>query len=392
MKTKKLIGLAILFILITTILSGCTYASMDIFVYPDGSGYIEGSFNYSEEMYELAIKDSGVTLNSIVNGLDVVEKNGVKYYGQTEKELFNDIDNVDDTGLYIGDVTSQTVENGDLVIQRVKGKPGQFEVIITIDPKEVNIENFYNFAKSELPDVDYDTIKRLVDSSIINLNIQLPGEITQVSGNNIGVTINNYKLNLDLMQMITQNTEKTVYKFISSTYDNTKTFKDIPIDAWYFNSVWAMSREGVIHGFEDNTFRPSDSLTYAQLCKIIANKLGYKDNKQTGYWAEGAIKFCIDKGIIESNGNINDKNYDINVSREVAVSALYRLNKQINSHKSQKESITIPDYDSISDKYKGDILQAYKYGLVNGVDEAGTFKPKDSLTRAELCVIFNNIS
>lgn len=392
MKTKKLIVLAILFIMITTILSGCTYASMDIFVYPDGSGYIEGSFNYSEEMYELAIKDSGVTLNSIVNGLDVVEKNGVKYYGQTEKELFNDIDNVDDTGLYIGDVTSQTVENGDLVIQRVKGKPGQFEVIITIDPKEVNIENFYNFAKSELPDVDYDTIKRLVDSSIINLNIQLPGEITQVSGNDIGVTITDYKLNLDLMQMITQNTEKTVYKFISSTYDNTKTFKDIPMDAWYFNSVWAMSREGVIHGFKDNTFRPLDRLTYAQLCKIIANKLEYKDDKQTGYWAEGAIKFCIDNGIIESNGDITNKNYDINVSREVAVSALYRLNKQINSHKSQKESIIIPDYDSISDKYKGDILQAYKYGLVNGVDEAGTFKPKDSLTRAELCVIFNNIS
>lgn len=392
MKTKKLIGLAILFIMITTILSGCTYASMDIFVYPDGSGYIEGSFNYSEEMYELAIKDSGATLNSIVNGLDVVEKNGVKYYGQTEKELFNDIDNVDDTGLYIGDVTSQTVENGDLVIQRVKGKPGQFEVIITIDPKEVNIENFYNFAKSELPDVDYDTIKRLVDSSIINLNIQLPGEITQVSGNDIGVTITDYKLNLDLMQMITQNTEKTVYKFISSTYDNTKTFKDISMDAWYFNSVWAMSREGVIHGFKDNTFRPLDNLTYAQLCKIIANKLEYKDNKQTGYWAEGAIKFCIDNGIIESNGDITNKNYDINVSREVAVSALYRLNKQINSHKSQKESIIIPDYDSISDKYKGDILQAYKYGLVNGVDEAGTFKPKDSLTRAELCVIFNNIS
>lgn len=47
-------------------------------------------------------------------------------------------------------------------------------------------------------------------------------------------------------------------------------FKDLPTTNVYYNAVAALVEAGVINGFEDNTYRPNDTLTRGQMAKIIA--------------------------------------------------------------------------------------------------------------------------
>jgi hypothetical protein len=47
----------------------------------------------------------------------------------------------------------------------------------------------------------------------------------------------------------------------------------------------------------------------------------------------------------------------------------------------------IPDFGYISDDYWPDVFKAYSYGIIEGVDSAHNFKPKDTITRAEIATI-----
>ena len=51
----------------------------------------------------------------------------------------------------------------------------------------------------------------------------------------------------------------------------------------------------------------------------------------------------------------------------------------------------IPDYDEISNRFKHAVLNAYAYGITNGVDANRTFNPKGELTRAQICQLFCNM-
>lgn len=51
-------------------------------------------------------------------------------------------------------------------------------------------------------------------------------------------------------------------------------FPDVPNDAWYKEAVDFVSREGLMIGYEDGTFRPNDSLTRAEAAEILMRVLG----------------------------------------------------------------------------------------------------------------------
>ncbi|SES10526.1 S-layer homology domain-containing protein [Gracilibacillus ureilyticus] len=51
-------------------------------------------------------------------------------------------------------------------------------------------------------------------------------------------------------------------------------FTDVAADAWYANYVNVLANDGVIAGFEDNTFKPSDSLTRAEFATLVVQAYG----------------------------------------------------------------------------------------------------------------------
>ncbi len=66
----------------------------------------------------------------------------------------------------------------------------------------------------------------------------------------------------------------TICAFAENT---TVTFPDVPEDADYAQDVYKLVESGVINGYTDGTFKPSGSVTRAEMAKMIGLTFGYTD-------------------------------------------------------------------------------------------------------------------
>lgn len=73
---------------------------------------------------------------------------------------------------------------------------------------------------------------------------------------------------------------------------------------------WA-EEAGIINGFPDNTFRPTDTITREQMCVILTQYAGlergaeptlFEDDDQIGGWARDAVYACRDNYLIQGMG------------------------------------------------------------------------------------------
>jgi hypothetical protein len=55
----------------------------------------------------------------------------------------------------------------------------------------------------------------------------------------------------------------------------TPTFNDVPADNWAYGYIETASAHGVISGYNDGSFRPSNSITRAQVAKMVVNASGW---------------------------------------------------------------------------------------------------------------------
>ncbi len=60
-------------------------------------------------------------------------------------------------------------------------------------------------------------------------------------------------------------------------------FSDLPTTHWAYKNVMALATRGIISGYGDTTFRPSNNVTYAECSAILVGVLGYKDDLE-GVW------------------------------------------------------------------------------------------------------------
>ena len=74
----------------------------------------------------------------------------------------------------------------------------------------------------------------------------------------------------------------------------------------YENAVTVLNNMGIVDGFGDGTFKPQDSVTRAQLCKMLVEGLGLKNQNNvvltqfsdvnTTLWSYNYIKAAVDNG------------------------------------------------------------------------------------------------
>lgn len=89
-------------------------------------------------------------------------------------------------------------------------------------------------------------------------------------------------------------------------------FKDVTPETANREAIMSLALSGVIKGVTPNTFAPDAALTRAQFVTLIARAMGVKvDNTQpTGFtdvaangWASGAVKWAADNGLVQGYGN-----------------------------------------------------------------------------------------
>ena len=111
----------------------------------------------------------------------------------------------------------------------------------------------------------------------------------------------------------------------------TKTFSDVPADAWYATAVNTLASLGMVSGDPDGAFRPNDPITRAEFC-VIALAFAYEPDNAVCYFGD--------------------------VSR--------------------------------SDWFYTYVAQAASYGWIGGYTN-GNFGPNDQITRAQVTTIVNNM-
>ena len=86
-------------------------------------------------------------------------------------------------------------------------------------------------------------------------------------------------------------------------------FEDVPEGQWYYAAILWANQEGVVDGMSPDTFAPNEDISrqdlalmlyrYAGEPTVTGDLDGFKDAGQVGDWAEEAITWAVEEGIID---------------------------------------------------------------------------------------------
>ncbi len=200
--------------------------------------------------------------------------------------------------------------------------------------------------------------------------------------------VNKANTDLDLRQMH--------FRPWGRTYVNNLTNNDVMYIGnltFYKNKPDIATHTSYMNGYEDGTFKPSGTMTRAEACTVVARLLEKEENiagtsnfaDVKGHWAEKYIGFCESKGLLGSySGNFEPGKAITRAefSELVYLTGLAQ-DKGINA--------AFADVSEAHPKYTS-IMAAAKAGLIIGYDEGNgtfTFKPDNTITRAEVVTIIN---
>ncbi len=185
---------------------------------------------------------------------------------------------------------------------------------------------------------------------------------------------------------------------VSTAFAANVTFTDVSGHwAWTSGQIPYLVEKGVLNGYKESngtyTFKPDVPVTRAEFIKMLDETFGltkeaavnYTDVKPTDWFYKYYLRASAQGYLLNYGNKANPDGY---IPREEACALLARY---LNLSAAEKASAsTFTDYASVSSYYKDYVLQAVDAGLFNGYEESDgtyTFRPKDTLTRAEALTI-----
>lgn len=391
MKKIKMLSLVLAMALCCSMLTGCMGAIAEVEVNADGSGTVALSAGMTKESLEMmaSMDESGEAFD--LSEYTPFVYNGVTYYGAVESAPFSSVEEFNEAmSDEVMEESTNGVDSGSVTLSQ--NKDGSFNLTIVATPETGDTTELKESATTEGSEVDPAMVEELLKDFAIVYKFKFPNDVKQIQGPTAGITITGNELVMDMMKL-GEIKETTTYLFTTSDEKiSSPVFVDVQPNAWYYNAVMAMAEGGLVAGVGNNKFNPEGTLTYAQFCTILARAKMLDTTSENGYWAYGSIKSCIQAGYIVDRGEITSANYDVAIPREAAVAAMYKGKQaELFLPTNTLTATDIPDYDKISDVYKNDILNAYKYGITAGMDANRTFNPQGQLTRAQVCQLFYNL-
>ena len=170
-------------------------------------------------------------------------------------------------------------------------------------------------------------------------------------------------------------------------------FSDVPASHWANPYVTELAKKDIISGYDDNTFKPNNSVTREEFVKMIVGASGlYKADAQCEFgdvpadaWFYQYIASAYANEIVSG---VTDTEFGVGnriTRQDVAVIAA-RIIKRFNSDAVVPAETTLTDIDTVSDYAVESVKLLNGMGIINGYDD-GSFMPKNTLTRAEAATI-----
>ncbi len=195
-----------------------------------------------------------------------------------------------------------------------------------------------------------------------------------------------------------QNADKTDDTALLPTFTE-DTYKDISKDDWYYNAAKYTYENGLIIGTEKG-FEPFSKMTRAMLVTVVWRMAGspvsieetnFTDVKEDD-WYFDAVCWAYENGIVNGIGE-NEFGASDRVTREQAVTILYRYIKEIGIKGKINRGINVKDFDDhedLSDYANEAVEWAIDNAVIKGMGN-NMLCPKDTLTRAEAAVILQRL-
>lgn len=168
-------------------------------------------------------------------------------------------------------------------------------------------------------------------------------------------------------------------------------FRDVAPGSWYEGAVTRLAQAGALAGYPDGTFRPDQPISAAEFVTVTARLSDLPESQgQTGHWAAGHMQATLQAGWYDWDELPPDgEQFDRPIPRQLAVKILMRALLPHARGDYITESAKIRDFAALDGRYYEPVLAAYASGVVRG-DPDGSFRPLDSLSRAEACTLFLN--
>ena len=169
-------------------------------------------------------------------------------------------------------------------------------------------------------------------------------------------------------------------------------FPDVPSNHWAVQQLDRVAARGIMGGYEDGTARPNNPVTQFEAIAMASRmmELQYDEATQKGTYlpfkypewdgAYGTAVAAYKAGLIDAN----DFNHSAAASREwIAKLLIQALGVESGLNAVANNPWAFTDGPSIDSKYANYVKLAYDKGLIGGYTDK-TFKPKNTVTRAEL--------
>lgn len=166
------------------------------------------------------------------------------------------------------------------------------------------------------------------------------------------------------------------------------TFKDVPTNNSHYAAIENLASKNIISGYSDGTFRPGNYVTRAQAAKIIAKSLNLASSTQSRQQFRdvpvnseyyGVIQALNERNII--GGYSSDNTFRPNEWLTRAQMAKI-LTRAFNLEEARTISYPFRDIPN-SSSFKYDIQTIYNAGITNGTS-ATAFSPNASVTRGQM--------
>lgn len=171
-------------------------------------------------------------------------------------------------------------------------------------------------------------------------------------------------------------------------------FSDVPASHWAFGEIERAVDSGIINGYSDGTFKPTNNVTYGHFAALLARTF-YPDEIRKLFYGEdwSSSYFEILYGHNITNGTLIEHGFwasfrDLPIKRYEMAQMMY--NVVIDRGCKISAQPNDGDFSDISQEYRTAVSVCYNQGLLNGQSD-GTFGGEKPMNRAQACVVISRL-
>ena len=172
-------------------------------------------------------------------------------------------------------------------------------------------------------------------------------------------------------------------------------FTDVPESRWSYPYIQQLYDAGVVSGTSATTFEPTANVTRAQFVTMLAGLQGADVSAYTSgkfadvpadAWYAPYVNWAAENGVVYG---VSDTEFapDAKISRQNMAAMLYRYAGQFGIQLGTgNPAITFTDEADIADYALPAVEALQRAGVISGMPD-GSFRPRDTATREQACVM-----